>query len=108
MYMIYHGINLNWTPIKYVLKSIMLRQNSIYKIMREQIPITVAESITIHKSQGSTLINVIVHISNRFMTTRLMYVACSRVTSLNGLFINRNFMISNSLLFDKANIEMEQ
>ena len=52
-------------------------------IIRQQFPITIAYSITIHKSQGLTLRNVIVDIGNSVFTCGQSYVALSRVTRLN-------------------------
>ena len=54
-------------------------------VIRQQFPITVAYSITIHKSQGLTLRNVVVDIGNSVFTCGQSYVALSRVTSLAGL-----------------------
>lgn len=49
----------------------------------------ISEGITVHKSQGSTLKNVTVFIDG--MDRSLLYVAFSRVTKLEGLFIIGNF-----------------
>ena len=54
-------------------------------VIRLQFPITIAYSITIHKSQGLTLRNVVVDIGNSVFTCGQSYVALSRVTSLAGL-----------------------
>ena len=45
----------------------------------------IAYSITIHKSQGLTLRNVVVDIGNSVFCCGQTYVALSRVTSLAGL-----------------------
>ncbi|KAK3926567.1 ATP-dependent DNA helicase [Frankliniella fusca] len=52
---------------------------------REQFPITLASSTTIHKSQGLTLTNAFVDIGEKEMSPGLTYVAFSRVKSLSGL-----------------------
>ena len=54
-------------------------------VIRQQFPITVAYSITIHKSQGLTLRNVVVDVGNLVFCCGQTYVALSRVTSLAGL-----------------------
>ena len=54
-------------------------------VIRQQFPITIAYSITIHKSQGLTLRNVVVDIDNSVFCCGQTYVALSRVTSLAGL-----------------------
>ena len=56
-------------------------------VMRHQFPISVAYSITIHKSQGLTLQNVVVDIGNSVFSCGQTYVALSRVTSLAGLHL---------------------
>ena len=54
-------------------------------VIRQQFPITIAYSITIHKSQGLTLRNVVVDVGNSVFCCGQTYVALSRVTSLAGL-----------------------
>ena len=50
-------------------------------VNRQQFPITIAYSITIHKLQGLTLHNVVVDIGKSVFTSGLSYVALPRVTS---------------------------
>ena len=56
-------------------------------VIRRQFPITSAYAITIHKSQGLSLHNVITDIGNSVFTCGQSYVAMSRVTSLSGLHL---------------------
>ena len=53
--------------------------------VKSKFPITVAYSITIHKSQGLTLHNVVADIGNYVFTCGQSYVALSRVSNLAGL-----------------------
>ena len=73
-------------------------------VIRQQFPITIAYSITIHKSQGLTLHNVVVDIGNSVFTCGQSYVALSRVTSLAGLnlinFDPRSIKALNSAVAD--------
>lgn len=50
----------------------------------------IAEALTIHKSQGSTYENVVVHLPSRYERA-LVYVALSRATTLNGLYLIGKF-----------------
>mgnify|MGYP003408186114 CR=1 FL=1 len=52
----------------------------------EQYPIRLAWAVTIHKSQGLTLEKVIFHYNNS-LSKELVYVACSRVTSYDWIYI---------------------
>lgn len=75
-------------------------------INRTQFPLVPAEAITIHKSQGSTYTSVAVHL-RRGITRALCYVAFSRATSANGLYIIGTFTpptameITNPKLFQE-------
>ena len=53
-------------------------------VIRRQFPISHAYAITIHKSQGLTLKNVLVDLGNSIFACGQAYVAMSRVTSLSG------------------------
>ncbi|KAK7573658.1 hypothetical protein V9T40_004699 [Parthenolecanium corni] len=89
-YMVSRQINLEWTPIEKVTKSVQAGRNLNYSIIRKQFPLTPAEALTIYKSQGATYENVVANLKYRMRRSEL-YVALSRVTSLNGLFINGIF-----------------
>lgn len=55
----------------------------------EQFPVKVAYAGTIHKGQGQTLERCNVDFGNGMFATGQAYVALSRVTSLEGLFLSR-------------------
>jgi ATP-dependent exoDNAse (exonuclease V) alpha subunit len=60
---------------------------------RRQFPLTVAYSITVHKSQGATLDKAVLDISQRDFQSGLTYVAASRVKSLQGLMFDVPFSL---------------
>lgn len=55
----------------------------------KQIPIRLAYGITIHKSQGMTLNNVVFELSGRLFSPFMAYVALSRVVSFDNLHLTR-------------------
>ena len=81
-----------WTPIK-------LKTEPIYKfnigrvrckVIRQQFPVVPAEAVTIHKAQGGTFSNVVLHLPNSSQTpcrSGELYVGCSRVRQFSNLYI---------------------
>ena len=61
--------------------------NNELAFTRSQYPIMLGHSISIHKSQGMTLDNVFIDFTNTF-SAHQVYVALSRVKTLEGLYIN--------------------
>ncbi len=68
-----------------------------------QYPIKLAWAVTIHKSQGQTFEKAIIDLDRGSFAPGQTYVALSRVTSLDGLFLTRRIYVSD-VVFDK-NIE---
>ena len=63
-------------------------------------PLVESEALTIHKSQGQTYKKVAVHI-DPLLNKALLYVAMSRVTNINGLFL---FGPRKSILSEKKSL----
>ncbi len=64
------------------------------------IVIMCAEAITIHKSQGLTLPSVVLKLTtnkNRRIDRRLLYVGCSRASSIDGLFLDGSFIAPSKI-----------
>lgn len=79
-------LNRKWTPLEPVTYTIKRYKSSHLQVRRSQYPLVPAEAITIHKSQGTTLERVVVHLKPTIPRC-MLYVACSRATTAQGLFI---------------------
>lgn len=80
-----NGIPPTWTPVELVVRAIK-QQGQRIEVIRQQFPIIEAEAITVYKSQGGTYPNVAFHVPQTWRRSEV-YVAFSRVTNANGLFI---------------------
>lgn len=84
-----------WVPIKKISKDISTGGQQKTQSIREQFPIKPAEASTIHKAQGQSCECICVHLSGYKVQRSMMYVALSRVTSLNGLYLVGEFRPPN-------------
>ena len=57
------------------------------RMQRRQFPVILSFAMTINKSQGQSLSQVGIHLSRPVFTHGQLYVALSRVRSMNGLKI---------------------
>ena len=99
----YPEISKDWTPIWAVKRTFMFRRKAV---VRQQYPLKASTAKTIHKAQGQTKTRVIVDMSSGSRPHQ-HYVAFSRVTSLQGLFLLNG--LSGHINVDKSVIrEMER
>lgn len=85
----------NWTPIE----RIQRRMSKSFviegvQVIRSQIPLVACNGMTIAKCQGATMTSVVVSVrgaGNARLSRAELYVACSRATSISGLFIDGQF-----------------
>lgn len=94
-------IDTRLVPIERITRNLShAEKNKGLEIVRSQIPLVAANGMTIMKAQGSSLPFVVVCVKrsrNREgkllprLSRELLYVACSRCTSLQGLFIDGEF-----------------
>jgi hypothetical protein len=106
--MVSENIPINLTPIEksHIVLNTTMKWRA--KVIRSQFPITIAEALTIHKSQGQTYMEVCVDLRNsRRITRQQLYVAFSRVTSLSGLYILGEFKPPVERDLNPVVIEME-
>ena len=80
-----NNLSSHWVPINFLKQSIRIGYSSTNIVLRRQLPIVLAEAITIYKGQGSTHTDVAVH-SPQKLNRNELYVACSRVTTFSGLY----------------------
>ncbi|EFN71898.1 ATP-dependent DNA helicase PIF1, partial [Camponotus floridanus] len=73
-------------------------------VTRKQFPLSLSYGITIHKSQGLSLKCAIMDIGNSIFNCGQVYVALSRVTSLDGLHLI-NFDPSSIMASEEAIVE---
>jgi hypothetical protein len=84
-----------WVPVERITRNLSKTgRHKGLEIIRTQIPLVAANGMTICKSQGSSIPLVVVSVhrnKGRKLSRELLYVACSRATSRNGLFIDGDF-----------------
>ena len=89
-----------------VMKPNIWKSETIPGIGISQLPLIYAWAMTIHKSQGSTLTNALIDVGDSIFECGQIYVALSRVTSLEGLFLvefNPQKIKINKKVFDFYN-----
>ncbi|GFW36683.1 uncharacterized protein TNCV_1956831 [Trichonephila clavipes] len=80
-------LDLKWTPI--VTRAVNIPLGGNIKCRPNQFPVVSASAITIHKSQGGTFYEVVFNY-DKSEQIQLVYVALSRVTSIDGLYLTND------------------
>ena len=76
-----------WTPIKPVTTQFAVGKTKSAQVVRKQFPLRPASAKTVHRSQGDTQSQVVVNLNTRRTIPHIHYVALSRVTTIEGLYI---------------------
>lgn len=76
------------------------------KVSRRQLPLVLAYSMTIHKSQSSSLDCCVMDLGDSIFAPGMAYVALSRVRSLEGLYISD--FAPKSIISDKEALSFTQ
>lgn len=98
------SIPINFTPVTRMELYFERPGKAGYMLCR-QFPIMPAEALTIHKCQGCTFASICIDFTHmQRKTTSLIYVALSRVPSINGLYIIGDFVEPT---FSSNSVKME-
>ncbi|EZA57992.1 ATP-dependent DNA helicase PIF1 [Ooceraea biroi] len=91
---------------EYLIKRVSVKFQVMDKayVIRKQFPLSLSYGITIHKSQGLSLQNAIMDIDNSVFSCGQVYVALSRVTTLDRLYLI-NYDPSSVIASEEAIIE---
>ena len=81
------GIQTTWTPIKAVTSQFAVGRNKSAQVVRKQFPLRPAAAKTVHRSQGHTQSQIVVNLDTKRAIAHIHYVALSRVTTIEGLYV---------------------
>ena len=81
------GTRNTWTPIKPVTMQFAVGKTKSAQVVRKQFPLRPASAKTIHRSQDDTQSQIVVNLNTRRAIPHIHYVALSRVTTIEGLYI---------------------
>ena len=77
----------SWTPIKPVTTQFAVGKTKSAQVVRKQFLLRPASAKTVHRSQGDTQSQIVVNLDTRRAIPHIHYVALSRVTTIEGLYI---------------------
>ena len=73
------------------------------QVVRKQFPLRPAAAKTVHRSQGDTQTQIVVNLNTRRAIPHIHYVALSRVTTMEGLYITD--LCENKIAVDQKVVE---
>ncbi|CAB3996373.1 Hypothetical predicted protein [Paramuricea clavata] len=76
-----------WTPIKPVTTQFAVGKTKSAQVVRKQFPLRPASAKTVHRSQGDTQAQIVVNLNTNRTIPHIHYVALSRVTTIEELYI---------------------
>ena len=103
----------NWVPITATDTQIKIRERSINSptIQRTQFPLILSWACTVHKVQGLSLQTAVISFNlhkQKASNAGQMYVALSRLTNMDGLFLTGNYSRETIRVNTHANEEYER
>ena len=84
-----------WEKLGYQYNSQTKKLESITVAQYMQYPLMLAWAMTIHKSQGQTFSNLFIDLGNGIFENGQLYVALSRIKTIDGLYLSRKIKPSD-------------
>jgi len=84
-----------WEKIGYKYNNKTKKLESVTIAQYKQFPLMLAWAMTIHKSQGQTFSNLFVDLGNGIFENGQLYVALSRIKTIDGLYLSRKIKLSD-------------
>ena len=80
-----------------------VRRNKSAQVVRKQLPLGPAAAKRVHRSQGDTQSQIVVNLDTKRTIPHIHYVALSRVTTIDGLYITN--LCENKIAIDPKVID---
>jgi ATP-dependent exoDNAse (exonuclease V) alpha subunit len=87
-----------WEKFKYSYSAVTRELKKDIVAEFQQFPLRLAWAVTIHKSQGKTYDRAVVDLGQRSFAPGQTYVALSRISALDGLYLSRDLRPSDIIV----------